>query len=209
MRRTLCVLVVAAAALAPVWAGEQEADPRGFAALGIGLGRTYRGDPDGGLGIARPSFGFDSRIGMRLGDHGAIFLYSGIVIDGVETGTDFTRWVFQDDQYMAERAFLLWWVIPLAFLLDSHVMVGPGITFYTSEGAPSLFFEVGGGISSNQSVADSLWAIGSGVFGGGGVRITNHVGFLVRVIWVPSALNSRWTRYDGELLTALAMLEFH
>ncbi len=207
MRFLLVTLVVAAAALSPAWSEEPQV--RGLAQLGIGLGRTYRGDPDGGLGLPRASFGFDSRVGMRLGEHGAIFLYSGIVIDGVDTGVDYTRWVFQDDENLLLKAFFLSWLIPAAFLLDSHIMVGPGLAFYTSEQAPSLFFEAGGGLSSNQSVADSLFALGTGMFGGAGVRITEHVGFLVRAIWVPSALNSRWTRYDGELLTLLAMLQFH
>ncbi len=209
MRLLLVMLVAAAVALAPACSEPKDGDVSGLMQIGLGLGRTYRGDADGGLGFPRASAGFDARAGMRLGEHGAIFLYSGIVIDDVATGVDFTQWVFQDDEYLAGRAFLLWWLIPLAFLLDSHIMVGPGLAFYTSAEAPSLFFEIGGGLSSNQSVADSLFALGSGVFGGAGVRITDRVGFLVRAIWVPSALNSRWTPYDGELLTLLAMLQFH
>ncbi len=209
MRLLLIALVAAASALAPLCSEEKDAEARPFSQIGIGLGRTYRGDPDGGLGLPRASFGFDSRVGMRLGEHGAIFLYSGIVIDDVATGVDYTQWVFQNDDYQVLKAFFLSWLIPAAFLLDSHIMVGPGLAFYTSAQAPSLFFEVGGGLSSNQSVADSLFALGTGVFGGAGVRITDHVGFLVRTIWVPSALNSRWTPYDGEVLSLLAMLEFH
>jgi hypothetical protein len=209
MRRMLAALGFAAAALSLSSAEEQGAAVRGFSQIGIGVGRTYRGDEDGGLGSPLFSFGFDSRVGMRLGEHGALFLYTGIVIHDVATGVDYTRWVFQDDEYLVLKAFSLSWLIPAAFLLDSHVMAGPGITFYTSAQAPAAFVEVGGGLSSNQSVAHSYYAFGSGLFGGAGVQITDHVGVLLRVLWAPSSLASRWTSSDGDALSLLAMLQLH
>ena len=135
-------------------------------------------------------------------------MYTGLVINDVATGVGYTDWVFQNDDYLILRAFFLSWLIPMAFLLDSHVVIGPGLAFYARSEPPSIFLEGGVGLSSNQSVADERFTMGAAVFGGAGVDVTKHLGFVLRVLWAPSGLNSRWTP-EGEALSLLAMLRFH
>jgi hypothetical protein len=185
---------------------KDESSPGFISQVGIGAGSFVRTQTEGD-NISRFAVGLESKVGAILSDHVALFLLAAVAFNDSKAAVDYTRWVSQEDEYTLLRALFLGWLIPLAFFADSQMIVGPGITFYTSRRQPSLYVEAGGGFSIIPSIADRSYLFGTGVFGGLGVEITDWIGFGARAIWAPSALHSRWTRSDDSVLSVLAMLQ--
>jgi hypothetical protein len=179
-----------------------------FSHTGIGAGwflQTHFNDSDRDL--SRSCVGFESKLGANLTDHLSLFLLSGVSVFHHETVRDYANWVFKKDDYSFLKVFFLMWFIPFAGLLDSQLVVGPGLAYHFSDNAPSFVIEAGGGLSSVQSVVDKTFLFGGGFFGGVGFDITKKIGFGIRVLWTPSFLFSTWTSSDSHVLSIMGM--FH
>ncbi len=172
-----------------------------FFNFGLGPG-LYRFDDEADRENFNFTFGMDNRIGVRMGGHLSVFLLSHFNVTSLKTASEFSDWVFSENDVRVGLAVF----IPGAVLLDSHIFFGPGLMFHSDVRAPSIYGEAGFGYSSIQSVSESEFIMGGGLFAGAGVEITPRISVGARIIWSPSAMNSWWTPSDKDYFSAMLFL---
>jgi hypothetical protein len=209
----ICAFLVCLAASATVSArsGEQTGDEKSadrsgsFSQFGIGAGMysEWNGDSANALAV-----GLEGKFGSYFSDHMYVFLLANFALHGTESGSSYARWVFKEDDFLLFKVLFLGWFIPIAFLADSHAMVGPGIGYTFSDQPPSLYLEGGGGFTGTKSITEEKFYVGFGLFGGAGIEITERLGFGARITYAPPALRSWWTPSTVQAVTATAMVYF-
>ncbi len=174
-----------------------------FFNLGLGPG-LYHFDYPADRENFNFTFGMDNRIGVRMGGHLSVFLLSHFNVTSLKTASEFSDWVFSEDDVRVGLAVF----IPGAVLLDSQIFFGPGLMFHSDVRAPSIYGEAGFGYSSIQSVSEREFIMGGGLFAGAGVEITPRISVGARIIWSPSAMHSWWTPSDKDYFSAMIFLYF-
>jgi hypothetical protein len=150
------------------------------------------------------TLGIETKVGGHINNNLSIFLLTHLNIFSLETVSEFSDWVFDEEG----PRILLAICIPFTILLDSQILIGPGLIYHTSSMAPSFFIEGGVGFSSVQSVANDTFVFGVGIFTGLGVEITNDLSCGLRIIWFPSFFFSKWTPSQDNYLTIVGFIYF-
>jgi hypothetical protein len=204
---TMLILAVAPASRARADEGAGSTFFSHFALGGGGFFLTHEGEQHDVF--SSPAIGLDHRIGVTIAGHVSFFLLTSTAFNDYKATRDYARWVFKkEDQNtkVAKIAFLTWF-IPFVPFADSQTIFGPGIGYRFLREGPTPFVELAGGFTMLASLAHDRFVVGGAVAGGMGFEITEHIGVLVRVIWAPPSLQSRWTPTDSDAISAIGLIQ--
>jgi hypothetical protein len=169
-----------------------------FTDIGFGGGMFLAARDASGVSILNPSVALETRIGGNINGNLSVFLLTHLNIISFNSVAAFTGWIFEGDESLIMRKSPLIMVIPFAALFDSELFVGPGLMYHAYARAPSFYIEGGAGYFSFQTLAYQSFVIGSGLFIGIGVDITNDIKVGLRLLYAPNF----WTTSKDSFLSS-------